>query len=418
MEAFARAACEEMDAGDDLQFARDRFSIPEGTVYLDGNSLGAMPKTTPTAVAQTIVHDWGVDLIRSWNSANWVNLPQTVGDRLAKLIGARNGEVVIADSTSINVFKLLAGILSQPTLLAQSERRFVVTEKSNFPTDIYIAEGICALLGGRYELKVVDGKPLASSLDESVAAVLITHVDYRTGAMHSMAGLNDAARRAGAPIVWDLSHSAGAVPLQLNDDGTDFAVGCGYKYLNGGPGAPGYVYVRQSRQAALSTPLSGWFGHAEPFAFAPHYQPAADIRRFLCGTPSVIGTVALNEGLATFEGVKLDQLWQKSVALGELFWRLMDQECGDLGFSCVSPRDPRQRASHLSFAHDHAYPIMQAMIDLGVIGDFRQPNLLRFGFTPLYSRYVDCWDAVAAIRDVVSSGAWRNPKYQLRNKVT
>ena len=185
-----------------------------------------------------------------------------------------------------------------------------------------------------------------------------------------------------------------------------------------GPGAPGYVYVRQSRQAALSTPLSGWFGHAEPFAFAPHYQPAADIRRFLCGTPSVIGTVALNEGLATFEGVKLDQLWQKSVALGELFWRLMDQECGDLGFSCVSPRDPRQRASHLSFAHDHAYPIMQAIIDLGVIGDFRQPNLLRFGFTPLYSRYVDCWDAVAAIRDVVSSGAWRNPKYQLRNKVT
>ncbi len=415
---IARADCETLDANDELRHTRGRFHIAEGTIYLDGNSLGAMPTSTPTAVEQTIVDHWGVDLIRSWNSASWVNLPQTVGDRLAPLVGAHPGEIVIADSTSINIFKLLAGILLRPALLAQPARRFILTERGNFPTDIYIAEGISAMLGGRYQLKVVEGSALVDSLDETVAAALITHVDYRSGFMHSMAALNQAAQRAGTSIVWDLSHSAGAVPLELSGNGTDFAVGCGYKYLNGGPGAPGFVYVRRSLQATLQTPLSGWFGHTEPFAFAPHYAPAPDIRRFLCGTPPVLGIVALNTGIATFDGVDLAGLRAKSLALSGLFWQLMDDRCADLGFVCVSPRDQTSRASHLSFAHEHAYPIMQAIIERGVIGDFRQPNLMRFGFTPLYTRFVDCWDAVATIHEVVTTGAWRDAKFQSRNQVT
>jgi len=416
--ALTRAACEKLDAGDPLRHARERFRIADGTVYLDGNSLGAMPASTPAAVAQTIARDWGTDLIRSWNTAGWANLPQVVGDRLAPLIGALPGEVVIADSTSINIFKLLAGILSRPALLAEPSRRFILTERGNFPTDIYIAEGISAMLAGRYQLKVVEGGALVDSLDETVAAALITHVDYRSGFMHSMSALNLAATRAGTSIVWDLSHSAGAVPLQLSENGTDFAVGCGYKYLNGGPGAPGFVYVRQSQQATLQTPLSGWFGHTDPFAFALHYAPAPDIRRFLCGTPPVLGVVALNAGIATFDGIDLASLRAKSLALSELFWQLMDDRCADLGFACVSPRDKTSRASHLSFAHMHAYPIMQAIIGRGVIGDFRQPNLMRFGFTPLYTRFVDCWDAVATIREVVVSGAWRDAKFQARNQVS
>jgi len=416
--ALTRADCEKLDAGDPLRHARARFRIADGTVYLDGNSLGAMPVSTPAAVGQTIVQDWGVDLIRSWNTAGWADLPQTVGDRLAPLLGALPGEVVIADSTSVNIFKLLAGILSRPALLAQPSRRFILTERGNFPTDLYIAEGISAMLAGRYELKVVEGGALVDSLDETVAAALITHVDYRSGFMHSMSALNQAAAQAGTAIVWDLSHSAGAVPLQLSENGTDFAAGCGYKYLNGGPGAPGFVYVRQSRQGTLETPLSGWFGHAEPFAFAPHYVPAPDIRRFLCGTPPVLGVVALNAGIATFDGIDLASLRAKSLALSELFWELMDGRCADLGFACVSPRDQTSRASHLSFAHEHSYAIMQAIIERGVIGDFRQPNLMRFGFTPLYTRFVDCWDAVLTIHDVVTTGAWRDAKFQSRNQVT
>lgn len=415
---ITRTDCEKLDAADPLRHARERFCIEPGTVYLDGNSLGAMPASTPAAVGQTMIHDWGVDLIRSWNTAGWANLPQVVGDRLAALLDARPGEVVIADSTSVNIFKLLAGILMRPAMLAQPARRTILTERGNFPTDIYIAEGISAMLGDRYVLKLVDGAALVDALDETVAAALITQVDYRSGFMHSMAALNQAALRAGTSIVWDLSHSAGAVPLQLSENGTEFAVGCGYKYLNGGPGAPGFVYVRQAQQATFPTPLSGWFGHAEPFAFAPRYAPAADIRRFLCGTPSILGTVALNEGIATFGGIDLNNLRAKSLALSDLFWRLMDSQCAGLDFTCVSPSDHTSRASHLSFAHEHGYAIMQAIIERGVIGDFRQPNLMRFGFTPLYTRFVDCWDAVATIFEVVSTGAWRDQRFQSRNQVT
>ncbi len=408
----------QLDRIDPLAHARERFSIPDRTIYLDGNSLGALPANTAASVERAMTQEWGRDLIRSWNTADWVNLPESVGARLAPMLGAKPDEVIVTDSTSVNIFKLLSAILASAPVAADARRRVVLSEKGNFPTDLYIAQGLIALLGNRYELKLVERHELANAFDDHTAVALITHVDYRSGDMLPMAALNTIAKNAGANILWDLSHSTGAVPLDFTTDGTQYAVGCGYKYLNGGPGAPAYVYVRTNQQSALSNPIAGWFGHAAPFAFDPDYRPATDIRRFLTGTPSVLATVALAEGIATFDGIDLADVRRKSLALSDLFWSLMEVECEGLGFGCISPRDHPVRASHLSFAHEHAYPIMQAIIERGVIGDFRQPNLLRFGFTPLYTRFVDCWDAVATLRDVVTTEAWREARFQHRNQVT
>ncbi len=415
---ISRADCEQLDREDTLAPLRSRFRIPDGTIYLDGNSLGALPAASAERLRKCVDDDWGRDLIRSWNTADWARLPQTVGDQIARLVGARAGEVVVTDSTSVNIFKLLCAILGQATVRDNPRRRYIVSDKHNFPTDLYIAEGVIGLFGGRYELKLVEQSDLYASLDATVAAALITHVDYRSGAMHDMAGFNARAAACGTSLLWDLSHSTGAVPVNLNETGSDFAVGCGYKYLNGGPGAPAYVYVRKERQSSLSNPVSGWFGHAAPFEFATNYQPAADINRFLSGTPSVLATIALSEGIRTFDGVEMKDVRAKSLALSDLFWQLMSTECDGMGFTCVSPGDCAVRASHLSFAHNHAYEIMQAIISRGVIGDFRQPNLMRFGFTPLYTRFVDCWDAVATIKEVVATETWRDPRYQTRNLVT
>jgi kynureninase len=422
----SRGQCEQLDRADTLAFARERFVLPDALpdalpnkkIYLDGNSLGALPRATPAAVEQAIRHDWGQNLIASWNTADWVNLPVTVGAKLAPLLGAASDEVVIADSTSINIFKLLAGVLLLPNIANDPKRNVILSERDNFPTDLYMAEGINALLGNRYMLKLVDGDDVVTSIDDSVAVALITQVNYRTGRIHDMAALNRAAANAGTHIVWDLSHSAGAIPLQLNDAGAEFAVGCGYKYLNGGPGAPGYLYVTKNMQSRLSTPLSGWFGHKTPFQFSVSYLPADNIQRFLCGTPSVLATVALQCGLDCFADVSMADIRAKSLALTDLYWALMDAHCGDFGFRCISPREHDARGSQLSFAHDHAYEIMQAIIERGVVGDFRQPNIMRFGFTPLYTRFVDCWDAVMIIREVMLSGAWKAPKYRERLRVT
>jgi kynureninase len=414
----SRAACEQWDLTDPLAGLRARFQIPDGTIYLDGNSLGALPASTPALLAGAISQEWGRDLIRSWNSADWARLPYAVGRQLAPLLGARPDEVIVTDSTSVNIFKLLCAILGQPTIRDDPRRRYILSDSHNFPTDLYIAEGVVELFGGRYQLKLVDQAELFTALDSTVAAALITHVDYRTGAMHPMAEFNDRAAASGACILWDLSHSAGALELDLNAAGCDFAVGCGYKYLNGGPGAPAYLYVRQELQRSLANPISGWFGHAAPFAFTTAYQPAGDLSRFLSGTPSVLATIALAEGIRTFEGVAMADVRKKSLALSDLFWQLMSTMCGDMGFSCISPSSHQHRASHLSFAHEHAYEIMQAIISRGVIGDFRQPNLMRFGFTPLYTRFVDCWDAVATIRDVVEYETWRDARFQTRHLVT
>jgi kynureninase len=415
---LSRVECERLDALDELRHARQRFRIADNTIYLDGNSLGALPASTAAAVYSTIDSDWGVGLIRSWNNADWVNFPRKVGELLGPLIGARADEIVVADSTSANIFKLLSAMLTRPAVLSDTRRRYVLAERSNFPTDLYIAQGLLSLLGDRYELKLVDKDALAGAFDHTIAAALITHVDYRSGAMFDMLAYNQHASKAGTSILWDLSHSAGAVVVNLVADGAEFAVGCGYKYLNGGPGAPAFLYIRRDLQAELANPLSGWFGHLAPFAFDTAYIPAKGIDRFLCGTPPILGMVALREGLATFEGISPASLRKKSLALSDLFLALMRAQCGSLGFACISPVAHIDRGSHLAFAHTDAYPIMQAIIDRGVIGDFRQPNLLRFGFTPLYTRFTDCWDAVNIIRDVVTSQSFRSPTYQQRHQVT
>ena len=413
-----RHDCEVKDSADPLAFARARFKLPADKIYLDGNSLGALPIATMRAIEQVISIEWGKDLIGAWNNADWVNLPATVGATLAPLLGANTNEVIIADSTSVNIFKLLAGVLMLPDIANNVERNIIISERDNFPTDLYIAEGINAMLGQRYTLKLVAADEVALSMNHQTAAALITQVNYRTGRVHDMAALNRAAVAAGTHIVWDLSHSAGAIPLKLNHDGALFAVGCGYKYLNGGPGAPGYLYVASKYQTLLSTPLSGWFSHKTPFLFSVSYLPADNMQRFLCGTPSVLATVALRCGLETFEGVDLQTVRAKSLALTDLFLSLMATHCHDFGFECVSPNAHSSRGSQLSFAHDDAYAVMQALIDRGVVGDFRAPNLMRFGFTPLYTRFVDCFDAVIVIKDVMQSGAWRDAKYREQLTVT
>ena len=411
-----RIDCEALDRADPLAFTRERFSMPENVVYLDGNSLGPLPVATIARLNEAIQKEWGEGLIRSWNDARWVSLPQRIGRTIAGLLGADADEIVAADSTSVNIFKLLTGAL---TMAARdhSQRRVILSERNNFPTDLYIAEGVNASFGGTYELRLVDGG-IETAIDESVAVAIITQVDYRTGRVHDMRRLNATAMRAGTRILWDLSHSAGAIPVDLKKDGAKMAVGCGYKYLNGGPGAPAFLYVARELQEDFPTALSGWFGHVTPFDFNAAYTPAPGIDRFQCGTPPVLAMVALECGLATFSGVSLTEIRRKSLALSDLFWQLMDAHCGTFGFNCVSPHDHAQRGSQLSFAHENAFAIMQAIIKRGVIGDFRQPNLLRFAFTPLYLRYTDVWDAVMVLREVMQSGAWKADRYRQRNKVT
>ncbi len=413
--ALNRKTCEALDAQDPLRHHRARFCLPEGTIYLDGNSLGALPTRTAAKIDELVRVEWGNCLIGSWNTHSWVTLPQRVGAKLSRLIGVNEHDVIVADSTSVNIFKLLAGALALPDV---KDRRVILSERGNFPTDLYIAEGVNAMLDGRYTVKLVDAEEIDDAFDADVAVALITQVDYRSGRLHNMAKLNASARRAGTRIVWDLSHSAGAIPVELLKDGSEFAVGCGYKYLNGGPGAPAFLYVSPKLQTDLATPLSGWFGHQTPFSFEPTYTPAKGIERLQCGTPSVIALTALECGIDTFEGTTLDAIRKKSIALSELFRVVVNQECADMGLTCVSPTDPERRGSQLSFAHDNAYAIMQALIDRGVVGDFRRPNLLRFGFTPLYVRFVDCWDAVHTLRDILLSGGWKADKYQTLNTVT
>ena len=411
-----RAGCEALDSADKLAFARERFVLPDGVVYLDGNSLGPLPVATLARLDGAVRQEWGEGLIRSWNNADWVTLPQRAGSAIAGLLGAGADEIIAADSTSVNIFKLLAGALTL-ALRKDSTRNVILSERNNFPTDLYIAQGINTLFGSVCELRLVDDD-IEAAFDERVAVALITQVDYRTGRMHDMRRLNAAAIKAGTRILWDLSHSAGAVPVELNGSGAELAVGCGYKYLNGGPGAPAFLHVARALQGDFPTPLSGWFGHAAPFDFNTEYLPAPGIGRFQCGTPPVLAMVALECGLATFAGISMSDLRRKSLSLSDLFWHLMDTHCGEFGFTCVSPHDHARRGSHLSFAHEHAYAIMQAIIDHGIIGDFRQPDLMRFGFTPLYLRHTDIWDAVMVMRAVMQRGAWKADRYQQRNRVT
>jgi len=408
-----RETCLSFDRQDPLASVRDEFAIPAGVIYLDGNSLGALPRQTLPRLTQVIAEEWGSGLIRSWNAAHWIEAPARIGDKIARLIGAGAGEVIVADSTSVNVFKLLAGALR-----IQPGRHFILTEASNFPTDVYIAQGLIDLLGGNHALRVVERTEIERSLDGSVAVLMLTHVDYATGAIHDMRRITAAAQKFGALMLWDLSHSAGAVPVNLNASQVDLAVGCGYKYLNGGPGAPAYVFVAKGLQDALQSPLSGWMGHAEPFAFEPDYRPAAGIKRQLAGSPPILSMLALEVAIDLWLRIDQKAARSKSMALGDLFIQRVDETCRDLGVEVVSPREAERRGSQVSLRHKEAYRVMRALIDRGVIGDFRTPDLLRFGFAPLYTRYVDMFDAVRVLREVLASRAWDRPEYTNRLLVT
>jgi kynureninase len=402
-----------MDEADPLAFARARFRIPDGAIYLDGNSLGALPVSTVPRLEDVIACEWGEDLIRSWNKNGWIGLPAQVGARIAPIIGAAANEVIAADSTSVNLFKLAAAAIRH-----QVPRRVILTERENFPTDLYVLQGLQALLGNVAELKMVDRDSLVQSFDDGVALVALTHTDYKTGSIHDMAAINARAHAVGAVVLWDLSHSAGAMEVALNHDGADLAVGCGYKYLNGGPGAPAYLFVARHLQEKIVQPLSGWMGHAAPFDFATDYRPANGMERFLSGTPMVIGMAAFEEGLKTFDGISMRGVEAKARALGDLFLSLMEQRCGEAGFTIARPRNGERRGSQVSLRHPEGYPMMQALIEAGVIGDFRAPDVMRFGFAPLYTRYVDMFDAVERLSQIVQRQSWREKRFATRAAVT
>jgi kynureninase len=407
-----RAACAALDRDDPLAGFRDAFEIAEGVIYLDGNSLGALPKATRQRLADVVAREWGGELIRGWNTAGWITLPQRVGGRIASLIGARTDEVIAADSTSVNLFKLVTSALA-----LRPGRRVIVTEPGNFPTDLYILQGVRDLLGDRVELRMVEPERIEDALDADTALLLLTQVHYKTGRIHDMARLTAKAHAAGALALWDLSHSAGAIDVDLNAANADLAVGCGYKYLNGGPGAPAFLYVAQRHQAQLRSPLSGWMGHATPFTFGDDYVPAPGIERMLCGTPPILGLAALEVGVDIMASADRRAVRAKSMALGDLFIRLVEQACPGQ-FVLHSPRHAQARGSQVSFGHAEGYAIMQALIARGVIGDFRAPDVIRFGFAPLYVRHVDVYDAVAHLKDIMDSGAWQDAAYQTRGAVT
>lgn len=420
------AACESLDQQDPLRSLRDLFQLPEGVIYLDGNSLGVLPKATPSRVAQAVTQEWGNDLIKSWNTAGWFQLPLKVGDKIARLIGANANEVVAADSTSINLYKVLSAAMS----IAKADhphKNIILSEDTNFPTDLYMAEALCKERG--YQLKLVTADQLLTALQPDVAVLMLTHVNYRTGAMFNMKALTDAAHAVGALSVWDLAHSAGAVLVDLNAAGADFAVGCGYKYLNGGPGAPAFVWVNPQHTDRFWQPLTGWWGHAAPFEFTPDYQPAKGITRYQCGTQPVLSLVALDTGIDAFLEVEklggMPALRKKSLALTGLFMHLVKTQLLEHGFGIATPNEDELRGSQVSLTRsDGAYAIVQALIARGVIGDFRagdgkqQPDILRFGLTPLYVGYADVWHAVRNLKEVMATQEWQQSRFSKKQVVT
>ena len=427
-----RSDCLALDANDALAPLRDEFLLPDGVIYLDGNSLGVLPKATPARIQHVVQREWGTDLIRSWNTAGWVDLAQRIGNKIATLVGAGPGELIVGDSTSVNLYKALKSAIALRA--ASPTRKLIVSERTNFPTDLYIADTVAR--EHDLELRLIDADHLPAHLNNELAVLMLTHVNYRTGRMHDMAAVTRAAHAAGALVVWDLAHSAGAVPVDLYASDADFAVGCGYKYLNGGPGAPAFVWVHPRHTARmdreqLRQPLSGWFGHAAPFEFTTDYRPAPGIQRFACGTPPVLSMAALECGIDVFGKADahggMTALRRKSLELTELFIELVESRCAAYGLTLVTPREAALRGSQVSFAHPQGYAIMQALIARSVIGDFRagtadapaeSSHLLRFGFTPLYTRYTDVWGAVEHLHAVLASSEWREARFNQRAAVT
>jgi len=401
---------QKLDASDPLAFARERFYLPDGVIYLDGNSLGALPVAAPAALRRTAEDQWGADLIAGWNKHDWIDWPTSTAANLSPIVGARPNELLIADSTSVCLFKLLSAAAR-----ARPGRRTILSQRRNFPTDLYVAQGLAGMLG--LTLDTVEPEEVIGAIDDDTAVVTLTHVDYRSASIHDLVAINAAAKAAGALVVWDLSHSAGAIELDLNGTGAELAVGCGYKYLNGGPGAPAFIFIAEGLQEELQSPLQGWMGHAEPFAFVDDYRPANGMLKFLTGTPSILALAALDAGLATFEGASMAALAAKSRSLSRLFVAEVEKRCGS-EVQLASPRDPMQRGSHVVLAHPEGYAVMQALIDRGVIGDFRAPDLMRFGFAPLYNSHAEMVRAAETLADVLATRAWDQPRFKTRAKVT
>lgn len=403
----------ELDRTDPLAASRAAFDLPEGVIYLDGNSLGALPRHVPGRVAEVIGQQWGRDLIQSWNRHDWISMPARVGDRIARLIGAESGEVVAADSTSVNLMKLLSAALA-----LRPERRTILSDNGNFPNDLYIAQGVAGLLDKEHRLRITDPDQVAEAIDEDVAVVMLTEVDYRSGRRHDMSDLTARAHAAGALVIWDLCHSAGAMDVDLNGSNADMAVGCGYKYLNGGPGAPAFMFVARRLQPVLKPALSGWMGHDQPFAFDLDYRPAAGILRNLAGTPPILGLTALDAALDSFDGVDMTRVRAKSLALGDLFVALARERLACYGLEIITPEAHDVRGSQISLRHPEAYAIIQALIGEGVIGDFRMPDIARFGLVPLYNSFADIWQAIERLEGVMAAGTYRQPRFRERLAVT
>jgi kynureninase len=408
-----RDEAQALDAADPLARFRAAFALPEGLIYLDGNSLGPPPLAAHDRLAQTSRAEWGEGLVRSWNTAGWIEAPRRVGAKIARLIGADPSEVTVADSTSVNLFKLAAGALS-----LRPGRRTILSEAGNFPTDLYALQGLSALLGDRAMLKTVAPEDLAGAIDEDTAVVVLTHIHYKSARRWDMAAITAAAHAKGALMLWDLCHSAGAVAVDLNGAAADLAVGCSYKYLNGGPGAPAFLFVAERHQAAIRSPLTGWMGHAEPFAFEDGYRPAADIRGQITGTPPILGLAALEAGVDLQLEADPAQIEAKGLALGDLFIGEIEARAADPDLALASPRDPAARGLHVAFAHPQGYALVQAMMARGIVGDFRAPDIARFGFSPLFLSYAEVWEAAWGLCEVLAARAWDRPEFRRRAAVT
>lgn len=390
---------------------KELFDIPEGIIYLDGNSLGPLPRAVTSHVSNVVTAQWGAQLIRGWNESRWMQQPGRVGDLVARLLGAPAGSVMMGDTLSIKVFQALAA-----SLRLRPERRVILSDNGNFPTDLYMAQGLIDTLDQDYELRVVDPEAVEASIDESIAVVMLTQVDYRSGRLHDMARITALTHEAGAISLWDLAHSAGALPLDLTASNCEFAVGCTYKYLNGGPGSPAFIYVRPDMIEQTQPVLAGWMGHDAPFAFDQHYKPAMSIERMRVGTQPVIQTSALEAAMQVWEGVDMQDVRKASIALSERFITEVETRCPAL--TLASPRSANERGSQVSFAFEQGYAVMQALIDAGVIGDFRAPNIMRFGFTPLYLDENDVVKAATILQEILEDRRWDDPRYQVVNAVT
>lgn len=411
--ALTRDDLARRDAEDPLASCRELFELPEGVLYFDGNSLGPVPKASRDRVLEVTDEQWGRGLIRSWNLHGWIDLPRRVGARIARLIGARPHEVLAADSTSVNLFKLLSAALR-----LRPERRVLLSLEDDFPTDRYIAWSLSDGAATGHQLRLAALDELGEALTDDVAVLFMSHVHYKTSALHDMAALTRLAHERGALVLWDLSHSVGALDVDLGGADADLAVGCGYKFLNGGPGCPAFLFVAERLHDEARSPLTGWLGHEDPFAFARAYRPGSGVDRFACGTPSILSLAALDAALDVFDRASLVDIRRKSLAMGELFQRLVDERLAGHGLTLASPAEPAARGSHLSLRHREGFAVMQALIDRGVIGDFRPPDLMRFGFAPLYQRYTELWDGIERLRQVLEQELWRDPRYTRRGAVT